>query len=175
MKVLIDGGYHKGAFTEAFRKGHPDVGVVLAYEPNRLLDRYAPTDKLIHWSRKALGDMCGYVEFYESHRLDGSTICDWKKKLTGQRYKVPVINIIEVLREIPVDSEIHLKLDVEGAEFGILNKLISSDQLNRIHTLYVEWHVTRANSREKRVSLYKSKDKILTKLGSHSIKVVTLK
>lgn len=175
MRVLIDGGYHKGVFTEAFCKKHPDVKVVLAFEPNRLLAKYAPTNELIHWFNKALGDVDGYTELHESHRLDGATICDWKKKLTGKKYKVPVMNIIDILREIPLEAEIHLKLDVEGAEFVILNKLINSNQLSRVHTLYVEWHVTRANSRKKRMSLYKSKDKILTRLGSHGIKVVTLK
>jgi FkbM family methyltransferase len=45
-----------------------------------------------------------------------------------------------ILTEIPKNSEIILKMDIEGAEFRVLNSLIRSGAIKRISKLYVEWH-----------------------------------
>ncbi len=45
-----------------------------------------------------------------------------------------------ILDEIPKNTEIIIKMDIEGAEFRVLNSLIRSGAIKRISKLYIEWH-----------------------------------
>ena len=35
------------------------------------------------------------------------------------------------------------KMDIEGAEFDVLEKIISKGGINRINTILIEWHANR--------------------------------
>jgi hypothetical protein len=45
-----------------------------------------------------------------------------------------------ILNEIPKNSEIIIKMDIEGAEFSVLNSLIRSGAIKNISKIYIEWH-----------------------------------
>ena len=38
------------------------------------------------------------------------------------------------------NCEIYCKMDIEGAEFPVLRKMVNDDTIKLIHTLWVEWH-----------------------------------
>lgn len=53
---------------------------------------------------------------------------------------VRCINLADYLDTIHPDTYIVLKLDIEGAEYEVLENLINSGRINRINELYVEFH-----------------------------------
>lgn len=80
------------------------------------------------------------TEFLEGGSLDAN-------KTTGGLNRTPVqVECIDLSKwlleryESWGDSEIHLKLDCEGAEYPLLEKLIETNALQRINRLYVDWH-----------------------------------
>lgn len=53
------------------------------------------------------------------------------------------INIEEIITSIvtnDADAEIYIKCDIEGSEFVVLPKLLSSESIHHIKELYIEWH-----------------------------------
>jgi FkbM family methyltransferase len=53
------------------------------------------------------------------------------------------IDIEEIVSSIVLndnDAEIYIKCDIEGSEFVVLPKLISSKYINNVKTIYIEWH-----------------------------------
>lgn len=62
------------------------------------------------------------------------TIFDWREKCV-----VPAVNFSRLVLESSA-SFIAVKLDIEGAEFAVLQSLIGSKALSRVDHLYVEFH-----------------------------------
>ena len=88
----------------------------------------------------------------ESSSLVGNAVNDKDMRERGQRWSktiVPALDLSEyLLRELPVLSDkdpdaviAYLKLDVEGAEYQILPRLLHTRALCRLRFLEVEWHL----------------------------------
>lgn len=61
--------------------------------------------------------------------------------LKKSEYKVNTINLSDFLKSnFEVSDYIILKLDIEGKEFDVLNKMIEDETLRYIDKIYVEWH-----------------------------------
>jgi len=58
-----------------------------------------------------------------------------KNKMT-----VPSINFSKFVSELPEDSNIICKMDIEGAEFQVLRHMIEEGTIKRIKKIYVEFH-----------------------------------
>jgi FkbM family methyltransferase len=89
----------------------------------------------------ALGSQSGQVEFFESRRDEsGSTFPTHRNVAAGDvdAYEVAVVTIDDLVRQAGGHVDI-LKMDVEGAEFEVLERA-SSDALSRIDQLLVEFH-----------------------------------
>jgi len=64
-----------------------------------------------------------------------------KAKEILKSVEIPCIDFVEWISKNTNDSdEILIKLDIEGAEYTLLEKLIESNQLYKIKKIYVEWH-----------------------------------
>jgi FkbM family methyltransferase len=59
----------------------------------------------------------------------------FKNKMT-----VPSINFSRFVSELPADSNIICKMDIEGAEFQVLRHMIKEGTITRIKEMYVEFH-----------------------------------
>lgn len=60
----------------------------------------------------------------------------YKNKMT-----VPSINFSRFVSELPEDSNIICKMDIEGAEFQVLRHMIAEGTITRLKEIYVEFHV----------------------------------
>jgi FkbM family methyltransferase len=63
---------------------------------------------------------------------------EWPPKYEQTTTCIDLSNFIKT--NFSLEDEIYLKLDVEGAEFPVFNKMIEDDTLKYINTLAVEWH-----------------------------------
>lgn len=73
----------------------------------------------------------------------GSSLITAKKNIdTNRSRQVPLIDLIQFLREQPKKVSL-IKLDVEGAEIAILEKLIREKAWDRFDRMYVETHETK--------------------------------
>jgi FkbM family methyltransferase len=116
-------------------------------------DRYAqfPRHRLI---KAAVYDRDQTLEFYlDREDGDGSTL--FKEKLTAKNggygsldkehpIRVKPIDLSEwVLQNTSPSDYLILKLDVEGAEYDILEKMFRDGSIERLAHLFVEWHWNR--------------------------------
>jgi FkbM family methyltransferase len=147
MRYFIDCGAYDGCSTKKILKQYPDMNVV-SYEPNPILWKYHESlpNTLV---KKAVYTYTGTIEFIvDGTDGDGSSvipekIVDWNHNIPNtecEKLLVECEDIISIIDSIPIESEIHLKLDIEGAEYDVLNRIIDCGYLNKIHTLYCEFH-----------------------------------
>jgi len=151
--VFVDCGGYDGCSIRRFIKDfdREDRFEMITFEPN---DLYAtcysdlPKHRLI---QAAVHDRDGFQNFFlDQEDGDGSTL--FGNKLTrgnggfgtldtANPVKVRTIDLARWLREnTSAFDYIILKLDVEGAEYDILEKMIRDRIIGRINHLFVEWH-----------------------------------
>ncbi|MFL6589867.1 MAG: FkbM family methyltransferase [Chthoniobacterales bacterium] len=154
--LFLDGGGHDGSSVRRFRKEFdPQMRFrIVTFEPNPVYAQaYAdmPKHQLIE---AALSDHDGAASLYlDREDGDGSTL--FRNKLTRDNggfgvldienpIQVRTVNLSRWLRQhTSVLDYIILKLDVEGAEYAILEKLLRDGLLRRVAHLFIEWHWSR--------------------------------
>jgi FkbM family methyltransferase len=71
----------------------------------------------------------------------------------------PLVECIDlseyIVNNFKKNDFIVLKLDIEGAEFEVLDKMISDESLNYINEIYVEWHHRMRKTPQKSESFYR--------------------
>jgi FkbM family methyltransferase len=168
--LFIDGGGNNGCSIRRFFKEFDREGrfEIVTFEPNDIFAScYSnfPRHRLI---QAAVHDRDGFQDFYlDPEDSDGSTL--FRNKLTretGGYGTLDVTNPVKV-RTIDLSSWIRehtkrfnyviLKLDVEGAEYDILEKMIRDRTIHRVKHLFVEWHWNRVGiSRERHEELLRA-------------------
>ena len=128
MKVYVDCGYYAGV---AYRKYAPDADVSYAFEPNLTLD---VPDFVI---RKAVWVEDGEVSFRVAGREDAAHIPSETEE--GDMVTVPSINFSKFLTKFP-DHSVVCNMDIEGAEYPVLRKLIDEGTIDKIKFLDIEFH-----------------------------------
>jgi FkbM family methyltransferase len=145
---LIDIGAFNGDSALHFIS-YPDIDSIDAYEPNRgygdiwdAISRHYPEIRFIP---KVVYTHNGNVE-YTMRPVSlplGSTIMKSKEGWgDGEIIEVPCVDILDIIPDEPFC----LKLDAEGAEYDILERLIESGKHTLVDRLYVEWHDSKMTS-----------------------------
>lgn len=145
--VIIDGGVHCGVFSDlALACG----AKVYGFEPNRYLAAflkklYAQNPQFVFFEQ-AIGTQNEIVHFLN----DGESVVSAGAGVVENvcvnhrptHYDVQSIDFVEFLRHLRTQHpRIHLmKLDIEGAEFAVLEQLLQTDLLNQIDFVMVETH-----------------------------------
>lgn len=140
-KIFIDVGAHFGEVTNKFLKNHPDYEAYL-FEPNP--NNKIPFKKVY---RRAVWINNCYEKFYLSKRDKSSEGCSlMKKKTSGNLDKenpimVKCINFNKWIKDkFKKEDKIVLKMDIEGAEYVVLDHMIVGGSMAYINKLYIEWH-----------------------------------
>ncbi|WIA56088.1 FkbM family methyltransferase [Sphingobium sp. WTD-1] len=148
-KLFVDCGGHDGCSAVMFLLRHPDFDCV-TFEPNPALHKYyagVPTQLRPEAAYTYNGEINFTIDPIDA---DGSSLIEGKridatKKLENAECPVinaPCIDLSEYIRTVSSKyDEIHLKMDIEGAEYDILEKMLSDGTLNLIDKLYCEFHV----------------------------------
>jgi FkbM family methyltransferase len=141
--LLIDGGANIGMSVVYFKKHFPQARI-LAFEPSpdafRLLARNVAANNLagVELYNVALAPTAGELPFYTE--ADGATLNGSLRPYAAgvHTVRVPAQRLADYLPPAtPIDL---LKLDVEGAEPGILADLAQAGLLTRFHHVLVEYH-----------------------------------
>lgn len=151
--LFVDCGGHNGCSIRRFRKEFDPEGrfEMVTFEPNGL---YAacysdlPRHCLI---QAAVYDRDGFQDFFlDREDGDGSTL--FGNKLTRDTGGFGTLDAANPVRMRTVDLSnwlrqnttmfdyLILKLDVEGAEYDILEKMIRDRTIRRLNHLFIEWH-----------------------------------
>jgi FkbM family methyltransferase len=165
--IFIDCGGHDGCSIRRFINDFDPKGrfKMVTFEPNEL---YAscysgfPRHRLI---QAAVHDQDGVQDFFlDREDGDGSTL--FRNKLTRENGGYGLLDVEHPARVQTIDLSawvgknttifdyVILKLDVEGAEYDILEKMIRDRTIRRIRCLFIEWHWERIGvSRERHEAL----------------------
>lgn len=148
--ICIDLGANVGEITEHLLD---KAGRVYAFEPDpwafsRLQERIGKNDKAVLLN-KAIGPEDGTLELYrdptfaEDRQLRSQGTSAFQSESWGEgtpeKFSVEMTDICRFLRELgePVDI---LKMDIEGAEVDLLEKLLASPEKAQVRAIFVETH-----------------------------------
>lgn len=151
-KIFIDGGAHSGESVDLFRSLYQDAGEyeIHCFEPNPamwpLLEKKGVT---LH--KEAIWKEDGEKNFYIGKFSEGSTLME--KKVSGKvNYREPIktrcVRLSRWLREnTSKEDYVFLKLDIEGAEYDVLDDMIDTGAFDNIDYLCGELHLTGKNGK----------------------------
>ena len=146
-KIFIDCGGNDGSSVRFFRQKY-DPGEdykIYTFEPHpRFVERYIgfKNHELI---RKAVWIDSGIYPFYlDNEDYDGSSLI--KSKTTGQLDAnnplfVGTVDLHDwIVKTLSREDYIFLKMDIEGAEYQVLNRLIDEGSIEYLNSTSLEWH-----------------------------------
>jgi FkbM family methyltransferase len=150
-KIFIDGGARLGESIEIIKNDIPEYSDFEFYlfEPNRqyydALQDLANSNSKVNFVEGAIWDKNGESDFFIANDVwgdVGSTLhMEKKEKLdTENPLKVKTYDIVDIIGWFSEDDYIVLKLDVEGSEYDIINRLIISNKIPSIKEYLIEWH-----------------------------------
>ena len=146
--TVIDFGGYKGEF--AFKIQEKYKCNVYVYEPiNEYCDDMEKyKNPKVHINRFSVGSHTGTEEIaveegttFEKYgrRKNNSHKGEPNKSIIeAPRRKIDVVDILSVMKNY--DTVDLMKINIEGAEFDILPKLISSGEINKVENLQVQFH-----------------------------------
>lgn len=150
-KLFIDCGAYDGCSALLFLLSHPDFDCV-SFEPNPALWGYfdeIPTTLIKAAAYTHDGDIAFTLDPVDA---DGSSLISGKKidfhdSVKDENCPVILVNCINLSRFVSQKSElydeIYLKLDVEGAEYDILEQMLENGSLRDVARLYCEFHAAK--------------------------------
>jgi len=151
--TFLDCGSHIGESILLARSLFGNDINIKCFEPvpylaTRLSDLYK-NDRRIDVFNVAVWDKEAEIDLYISSECsDGSSLFkDKTSAKIGEPIKVKTIDLSYFIKKsVPLSHKLILKLDVEGAEYDILIKMINDGTISRVSELYGEWHSDRIPS-----------------------------
>lgn len=150
--IYIDLGAHTGKTTEAWIVTHPEDWVC-AFEPNPAClrnPRWAELRK--HYRQLLIYGVAAWVEdtelplYRNSMKLNGQSSTLMEGKTTGDvSYQAPImVRAIDFSRwlryEAPSFCSVTIKMDIEGAEYAVLQHMIEQGTIGLVDRLLIEFH-----------------------------------
>lgn len=153
MNHFIDGGANIGqTFDLLIKTNKYDGWKIWCFEPSprhfseliKKVDKYKNKYKIIICPF-GLSNKTEFVSFYEKINTEGdSFISSWNRNIATSGYEIisAQIDVVKFICDIiPNNDKITIKLDVEGYEYNILERILQSKQsLEKIDDIMVEWH-----------------------------------
>jgi len=143
--IFVDGGAHQGETIAHFEKSnlysrHP--WEMFAFEANPNLIPDIPKKPNLTVLNKAVWTKDGTMEFYlGENTLSSSLFGDKKPGLSKTPIKVDSVDFSQWLKKnFSKDDVIFVKLDIEGAEYDVLDKMLKDESIAYVDRLYVEFH-----------------------------------
>jgi FkbM family methyltransferase len=150
--VVLDIGAHIGGF--ALRAARlAQRGRVIAYEASSknfallAANRQLNNTENLHIENKAVTDRRGEIKFFIPD--DNGALGSMLQETNGPTEAVQATTLADILDEHNIQRVDYLKLDVEGAEYGILTSC-TVETLARVRRIVMEYHEFDGDSRNHR-------------------------
>ncbi len=151
---LYCGARHGETLGALVTRYHFDQSWVLHFfEPNPYVDDRRALSSAENYGavgifhRQAVWIEDGATEFQLQHKRrkvgKGSTISALQstnhRLFGGKKVTVPTIDFSRFVLELQAD-QIIIRMDIEGAEFPVLRKMLRDHSLSKVRELHIEWH-----------------------------------
>jgi FkbM family methyltransferase len=155
-KVFLDCGGHKGVAVKRFKetKYWKEEGFeIISFEAiPKLAKKYQKegVDRETYFN-KAVWIEDGTIDFFADPQQLGQGGSVHKHKTTGNLDKENPLTVETmdfsqwILDNFDKNDQIIVKMDIEGAEYEVLNKMIEDGSINYINLMFVEWHQKKIN------------------------------
>lgn len=154
-KVFIDCGSHCGCSVRKFRKLHKDSDEyeIYSFECNKDLFKYFK-DLGVTLITKAVWIENCVKKFYigQDNQKRGSSLIQDKKTFIDEKIyrEVLCIDFPQWIKDqFTKEDYVILKLNIEGAEYDILNKMVENGSIGVVKELFVDFHSNRMKNRQK--------------------------
>lgn len=142
MKVFIDAGYYIGKALEYYAPFLDDSWTIYAFEPNEELGVEGSLAKLpfkVNWIKQAVWVKDEELDFRLPEREDAAHL-DSVMPSESPKVRVKAIDFSRFIKELPDDAVIVCSMDIEGAEYPVLRKMLSDGTAKRLTLLDIEFH-----------------------------------
>ena len=145
--IFLDCGGHQGNSVRKFRSEFDPEGVweIHSFEPNPSFREHYTNFANHTLHQAAVWTENGTISFFldDSSGAGSSILRD--KTTGGLAYDQPMtVDSIDldlwIKENVAPDDYVILKMDIEGAEYEVLEKLIGSESIKKVSEIYVEWH-----------------------------------
>lgn len=112
----------------------------------KFLSQYESANTYVYM--KAVSSFSGTTKIYLSKKSNGSSLCSDKISNSINKNKfieVDTIDLAEFINKLTLNSndELWVKMDVEGAEYELIEHLSTTGALNKITKMFMDWHYTK--------------------------------
>ena len=142
-RIMIDAGFYVGHALDYYAPFIDDTWKVYAFEPNTALDVERSLKRFpfeVEWVKKAIWVEDGELDFVIGGRDDASYIAELHEGIPEIAQKVPCIDFSKFVSQLPEGATIACSFDAEGAEFPILEKMLSEGTAKKLTLLDIEFH-----------------------------------
>lgn len=139
--IYIDCGFYAGKALEYYAPFMDKGTKVYAFEPNPLIDMKKMTERFpfkIEHIPAAVWIKDGTAMFNLEERADAARLQKVRKSL-GKTVKVKTIDFSKFVADLP-DDNIVISMDIEGAEYPVLRKMLKDGTAKKITLLDIEFH-----------------------------------
>ena len=105
-----------------------------------------------------VGSKTENITIYIPKGKDEATLHPGESPITKEE-QIRVIDIVEVFDKVEVDRVDLMKLNIEGAEFDLLERLIENDLHKKVTDIQIQYHKIDENSESRRDDISKSLSK----------------
>lgn len=140
MNIYLDCGFYAGLTLNRYLQAQvvDKTWTIYAFEPNKAIERREfPVDLI--WSNEAVWITDGTVTFDIGGREDSSCIEGTAGHTEPEKITVPCIDFSTFVAELP-EAYIICSMDIEGAEFKVLQKMLKDHTIDKINFLEIEFH-----------------------------------
>lgn len=150
--IFIDLGAYQGDSVQKAIDKYPQLDRVYAFEPfessfRELEKKFEDNSKVVLFNKAVSTRDCSRDRLYHSKYDDlGGSLSEEKDNCHKEKYShvesVDISNFIKT--NFNKDKHfVILKIDIEGTEYEILEKMINDDSISCISKIYCEWHYDR--------------------------------
>jgi len=183
-KIFLDCGANVGQSLEAFCNGQPDIAEYEIFcfeasqntdkiiEPlNKQIKKHNKKAKSVSFINKAIWIENGSIDFYDDGSESSSIsdrYCGDGRKMSdiGKPNNVSCIDLSDwVQKNFSKDDHIILKLDIEGSEYEVFEKLCDDETIEWFDKIYCEIHGLKAGR------TYKDTIRMIDQVNSHGKKL----
>ncbi len=144
--IYIDCGCHNAESIKDFYKIRLTEGISsIGIDPlKKYLKEWEGVTKRYgtKFINEAVLDFTGEVDYSEKVQDIKSSVMKSKQGFSeGNIYKVKCFDFSEFIKNL--NDEVIIRMDIEGAEYPVLEKMIKDKTIQRINFIEVEWHATK--------------------------------